>query len=63
MTQFVQGMVREEEEELLEQIHHEIDVLGLSPMVHYNIYSNDDLKLFALRFLLANLSEAFEETE
>ena len=47
---------------LLEAIHSEIDELGLNP-TNYNVFDDDDLEVFALQFLLANLSEAFEPKE
>lgn len=48
-------------EQALEKLHKEIDELGYSPAV-YNIYDNDDMILFAIKYLIENVEDAFVET-
>lgn len=47
--------------EKLDEIHKEIDELGYNPSV-YGIDDDEDMILFALRYLLSNLDDAFAET-
>ncbi|MHA2201753.1 MAG: hypothetical protein ACXABN_17920 [Candidatus Thorarchaeota archaeon] len=47
--------------EKLDEIHKEIDELGYNPSA-YGIDDDEDMILFALRYLLSNLEDAFVET-
>ena len=45
-----------------EQVHDEIDRLGLNPTQH-GIYDNEDLICFALHYLQFNLEDAMPDLE
>jgi hypothetical protein len=46
----------------LEELHDAIDELGLNP-VNFDVFDDDDMIVFALRYLKANLDHAFEEED
>jgi len=46
--------------ELLDELYEEIDSEGIN-LENFSIYDEEDLTAFALRYLMANLGNAFEQ--
>ena len=48
--------------EVLDELYEEIDSDGIT-LSDFGIYDEEDLKVFALNYLIAHLKEAFEDLE
>ena len=48
--------------ETLDELYNDIEEEGIT-LSDYGIYDEEDLKVFALNYLMSHLSEAFEELD
>lgn len=45
--------------ELLDELYEEIDAEGID-LTEFSIYDEEDLNMFAIRYLMGNLTDAFD---